>query len=97
MMQVLGPHLRPHHIVIHGTKGFDLCGLEEKDIEKPEIAITRANVRTMSEVVREESSVVRIGKSERTQSGRRNHGRTARRHAGGQSLQGGNSRRSTGA
>lgn len=61
MMQVLGPHLRPHHIVIHGTKGFDLCGLEEKDLDKPEIVITRANVRTMSEVVREESSVVRIG------------------------------------
>lgn len=61
MMQALGPHLRPHHIVIHGTKGFDLNGLEEDDLDKPGTVITRANVRTMSEVVREESSVVRVG------------------------------------
>jgi glycerol-3-phosphate dehydrogenase (NAD(P)+) len=61
MMQALSPHLRPHHIIIHGTKGFDLKGLEEDDLDKPGITITRANVRTMSEVVREESSVVRVG------------------------------------
>ena len=24
MMQALAPYLRPHHIIIHGTKGFDL-------------------------------------------------------------------------
>ncbi|MCB0532863.1 MAG: NAD(P)H-dependent glycerol-3-phosphate dehydrogenase [Lewinellaceae bacterium] len=61
MMQALGPHLRPHHIVIHGTKGFDLKGLEEDDLNDPDVIVTRANVRTMSEVVLEESSVVRVG------------------------------------
>ena len=61
MIRALAPYLRPHHIVIHGTKGFDLNGLEEEDLEKPGMIITRANVRTMSEVVREESSVVRVG------------------------------------
>ncbi len=61
MMQALGPHLRPHHIIIHGTKGFDLKDLEEEDLNKPGITVTRANVRTMSEVVWEESSVVRVG------------------------------------
>lgn len=61
MMQALGPHLRPHHIVIHGTKGFDLKDMEEDDLNTPGIVVTRANVRTMSEVVLEESSVARVG------------------------------------
>lgn len=61
VIQALAPHLRPHHIIIHGTKGFDLKDLEEDDLTRPGIVITRANVRTMSEVVKEESNVVRIG------------------------------------
>jgi glycerol-3-phosphate dehydrogenase (NAD(P)+) len=61
MMQALAPYLRPHHLIIHGTKGFDLRDLEEEDLERPGVAVTRANVRTMSEVVLEESSVVRVG------------------------------------
>ncbi|MBU6340190.1 MAG: NAD(P)H-dependent glycerol-3-phosphate dehydrogenase [Bacteroidetes bacterium] len=61
MMQALGPYLRPHHMVIHGTKGFDLRGLEEEDLDRSDILISRAHVRTMSEVVQEESSVVRVG------------------------------------
>ncbi len=61
MMHSLGPYLRPHHIVIHGTKGFDLKDLEEKDLNNPHVVVTRGNVRTMSEVVLEESSVVRVG------------------------------------
>ncbi|TNE55173.1 MAG: NAD(P)H-dependent glycerol-3-phosphate dehydrogenase [Bacteroidetes bacterium] len=61
MMHALGPFLRPQHIVIHGTKGFDLKDLEESDLNDPNIAVTRDNVRTMSEVVLEESSVVRVG------------------------------------
>jgi glycerol-3-phosphate dehydrogenase (NAD(P)+) len=61
MIQALAPHLRPHHIIIHGTKGLDLRGLEDDDLERPDIVITRANVRTMSEVILEESSVVRVG------------------------------------
>ncbi len=60
-LQMLSPYLKPHHMIIHGTKGFDLWGLEEDDLDRPDIAITRANVRTMSEVVREESCVVRVG------------------------------------
>lgn len=60
-MQALAPYLRPHHLVIHGTKGFDLKDLEEEELERPGLVLTRANVRTMSEVVREETSVVRVG------------------------------------
>lgn len=61
MMQALAPYLRPHHIIIHGTKGFDLKDMEEDDLNAPGVTVTRNQVRTMSEVVREESSVVRVG------------------------------------
>lgn len=56
MMQDLGPHLRPSHMLIHGTKGFDsIDNLEEVESLHP------SEVHSMSEVIREESSVVRIG------------------------------------
>ncbi len=62
MMQSLAPHLRPHHIIIHGTKGFDLKNLTEDDLmANPNLHLTRNEVRTMSEVVLEESCVVRVG------------------------------------
>ena len=56
MMKQLGPYLKPYHILIHGTKGFDLQLLNNKPDE-----VTPANVKTMSEVIKEESSVVRVG------------------------------------
>jgi glycerol-3-phosphate dehydrogenase (NAD(P)+) len=59
MMQKLAPYLRPYHILIHGTKGFDLQ-LPNKPFSRRN-PMTRAHVRTMSEVIREESSVVRVG------------------------------------
>jgi glycerol-3-phosphate dehydrogenase (NAD(P)+) len=61
MMHSLGPYLKPHHILIHGTKGFDLKDLEENELDRAGAQVTRANVRTMSEVILEESSVVRVG------------------------------------
>jgi glycerol-3-phosphate dehydrogenase (NAD(P)+) len=57
-MQAMGPFLRPYHILIHGTKGFDTLDLEEKDFAR---GLSRRNVHTMSEVIKEETSVVRIG------------------------------------
>ncbi|MCW5922769.1 MAG: NAD(P)-dependent glycerol-3-phosphate dehydrogenase [Saprospiraceae bacterium] len=59
--QAIAPYLRPRHIIIHGTKGFDLKDVEEDELERPGLVLTRSNVRTMSEVVLEESSVVRVG------------------------------------
>lgn len=56
MMKQLGPYLKPYHILIHGTKGFDL-----QAPEKTSDALTPSNVKTMSEVIKEESSVVRVG------------------------------------
>jgi glycerol-3-phosphate dehydrogenase (NAD(P)+) len=61
MIQTLAPYLRPHHIVIHGTKGLDLKDIDEAELGKPGLTLSRSNVRTMSEVILEESSVVRVG------------------------------------
>lgn len=61
MVQSLAPYLRPHHIVIHGTKGLDIRGMDEADLKRPGISLSRQQVRTMSEVLMEESSVVRVG------------------------------------
>lgn len=59
MMQNLSPFLKPYHILIHGTKGFDIKNMTEEELRQGKI--TRNGVRTMSEVIREESVVVRIG------------------------------------
>ncbi|MDB4728273.1 NAD(P)H-dependent glycerol-3-phosphate dehydrogenase [Saprospiraceae bacterium] len=59
MMKNLSPYLRPYHFLIHGTKGFDLKGIQFEDLGKEKI--TRKNVCTMSEIIRQESVVVRIG------------------------------------
>ena len=59
MMASFAPHLRPYHILIHGTKGFGLRGVAEDNIAKAKI--DRKNIRTMSEIIMEESCVIRIG------------------------------------
>ncbi len=59
MMKDLSPFLKPYHLLIHGTKGFDSSNLSEEDLESGRI--TRSSVKTMSEVILEESSVVRVG------------------------------------
>lgn len=60
MMKQLAPHLHPYHILIHGTKGLDICMPPEPESGKKRV-IDRSCIRTMSEVIREESVVVRIG------------------------------------
>lgn len=50
----LSPFLKPYHILIHGTKGLD--------VRMPaQGTLTRENVKTMSEVIRDETVVVRVG------------------------------------
>ena len=60
MMKELGKYIGPAHILIHGTKGLDIDDFD-LDEEIPEASLTRENVKTMSEIIYEESSVVRIG------------------------------------
>lgn len=55
MMRDLRPYLRPYHLLIHGTKGLDVSlAPEEEDLG-------REHIKTMSEVILEESLVRRVG------------------------------------
>lgn len=60
MVRDFSTYLDPHHIIIHGTKGVDIQLPEGESLETIE-QITRNQIFTMSEVIREESSVRRIG------------------------------------
>lgn len=60
MMKQLSPFLHPYHILIHGTKGFDIKLPPGETIETFK-TLSRNEVKTMSEVIREESVVVRVG------------------------------------
>jgi glycerol-3-phosphate dehydrogenase (NAD(P)+) len=59
MMRSITDHLRPSHLLIHGTKGLDVTDVAEADI--PKRGIRRGNVHTMTDVIRQESVVVRVG------------------------------------
>ena len=60
MMKKLSPFLHPFHILIHGTKGLDITMPKGETLETiPEL--NRSQVKTMSEVIREESVVLRVG------------------------------------
>jgi glycerol-3-phosphate dehydrogenase (NAD(P)+) len=60
MMKKLSPYLHPYHILIHGTKGLDITLPKGQTIESV-TKLNRDQVKTMSEVIREESVVVRVG------------------------------------
>jgi len=60
MMKKLSPHLHPYHILIHGTKGLDITLPKGENIETV-VTLNRSQVKTMSEVIQEESVVVRVG------------------------------------
>lgn len=67
MMRNFSPHLTPAHMLIHGTKGLDVNLTGGKMFNRADatagedLQLTRETVRTMSEVIAEESSVVRVG------------------------------------
>lgn len=60
MMKRLSPHLHPYHILIHGTKGFDIQLPKGETVDTVEL-LNRSQVKTMSEVIMEESVAVRVG------------------------------------
>jgi len=61
MMKEFCPHLHPYHTLIHGTKGLDVTLPVGMTIDNNDVEFNRDNVKTMSEVIRDESVVVRIG------------------------------------
>lgn len=61
MMIDLAPFLHPYHIIIHGTKGLEVSLPQGESLESENISISRDNVKTMSEVIIEESVSLRVG------------------------------------
>jgi glycerol-3-phosphate dehydrogenase (NAD(P)+) len=59
MMQQLAPWLKPYHVLIHGSKGLDVCWPQDVGSGVP--VLTRKEVKTMSEVIQEESVVYQVG------------------------------------
>ncbi|WP_186754377.1 NAD(P)H-dependent glycerol-3-phosphate dehydrogenase [Echinicola salinicaeni] len=60
VMQKFAPFLHPYHILIHGTKGLALNLPDGKSLEDVN-RIKRENICTMSEVILNETVVVRVG------------------------------------
>lgn len=60
MIRSIAPHLKPDHILIHGTKGLALRKKGKKSLQKKGI-IAKEHVLTMSQLIAKETVVVRIG------------------------------------
>lgn len=60
MMRQLSPFIHPYHILIHGTKGFDVKLPKGETIDMLP-TLDRSMVKTISEVILEESVAVRVG------------------------------------
>lgn len=60
MMKQLSPHIHPYHILIHGTKGFDVTLPQGQTLDSMP-TLDRSMVKTISEVIQEESVAVRVG------------------------------------
>lgn len=60
MIMGIAPYLKPYHVLIHGTKGFDLFVPKREKISESN-PLTREHVKTISEVIKEETSVLRVG------------------------------------
>lgn len=61
MMQHLAPYLYPYHTLIHGTKGLDVSLPEGASLTADSVPLSRDHIKTMSEVIQEESVVVKVG------------------------------------
>lgn len=59
MMKDFCPFLKPSHIIIQGTKGLDISQIDEDDWQN--LNFSKHDICTMTEVIRQESSVVRVG------------------------------------
>jgi len=60
MLQRFAPFLQPHHKMIHATKGLAVSVAEDTPLHKIE-SLHRDQVRTMTELIREETVVMRVG------------------------------------
>jgi glycerol-3-phosphate dehydrogenase (NAD(P)+) len=61
MMRTMAPLLRPYHMMIHCTKGFDIKLEPGKSILDKDIVLQPSDIYTMSKVILEETCVKRVG------------------------------------
>lgn len=59
MCQDMNPFLKPHHILIHGTKGLNVVLPESFDEANPKLS--KQDIHTMTEVIQQETLVLRVG------------------------------------
>ncbi|MCU0328790.1 MAG: NAD(P)H-dependent glycerol-3-phosphate dehydrogenase [Chitinophagales bacterium] len=57
LIDELNPYLEPHHILIHGTKGFHVS----ENLNDPNLSITPKSIMTMSELIETKTKVYRVG------------------------------------
>ncbi|QQS29400.1 MAG: NAD(P)-dependent glycerol-3-phosphate dehydrogenase [Sphingobacteriales bacterium] len=60
LMKQFAPYLQPHHILIHGTKGFNLHTPESDDLPVNQ-PVPREYIHTMTEIILQETVVLRVG------------------------------------
>lgn len=60
VMRIFAPFLHPYHFLIHGTKGLSL-NLPDGQTLEDVTRINRENISTMSELILDETVVVRVG------------------------------------
>lgn len=60
MLQQFAPYLHPYHKLLHATKGLEVQVSDEQSLQTVE-KLRRSQVKTMSELITEETRVVRIG------------------------------------
>ncbi|MEM8585579.1 MAG: NAD(P)H-dependent glycerol-3-phosphate dehydrogenase [Bacteroidota bacterium] len=60
VMQQMASLLNPSHLIVHGTKGLDVTQLTETDYRQIE-KVNREQIHVMSSVIKQETSVVRVG------------------------------------
>lgn len=59
LMKEMSTLLKPHHILIHATKGLDTTGISEERLKAG--TFTRKDISSMSEVIYDETTVLRVG------------------------------------
>lgn len=60
VLEQMEPTLRPDHILIHGTKGFHI-NVSDEDRKEDIQELGRESIYTMSELIRKETVVTRVG------------------------------------
>jgi glycerol-3-phosphate dehydrogenase (NAD(P)+) len=61
VIKEFSPYLSPNHILVHGTKGFDILPYEADNPTDIDSNFRTKDIKTMSQIILEESDVIRVG------------------------------------